>query len=90
MTQFKVCTVQCRVSSSKAALTWLCDDISGVSMILVMQQDLALDGATSLFRPAGFGGETRSLRLHVLVFADVTHADEDEEVSKRKIHFSRA
>lgn len=72
----------------KAGLTWLCDDIRcGVSMIPVMQQALALDGVTSFFRPAGFAGESRSLRLYVLVFADVSHADEDEEGTRGRSNF---
>lgn len=56
-------------------------------MIPVMQQALALDGVTSFFRPAGFAGESRSLRLYVLVFADVSHADEDEEGTRGRSNF---
>lgn len=72
----------------EAALILVSDDISGgVSVIPVMQQALALDGVTSFFHPAGFTQESRSLRLYVLVFAHVSHADGEEEAggSRRKI-----
>lgn len=70
----------------EAALIWVSDDISGgVSVIPVMQQALALDGVTSFFHPAGFAQESRSLRLYVLVFAHVSHADEEEEAGGRSL-----
>lgn len=70
----------------EAALIWVSDDISGgVSVILVMQQALALDGVTSSFHSAGFTQESRSLRLYVLVFAYVSHADEEEEAGGRSL-----
>lgn len=70
----------------EAALIWVSDDISGgVSAIPVMQQALALDGVTSFFHPAGFAQESRSLRLYVLVFAHVSHADEEEEAGGRSL-----